>query len=299
LRALPALFVLPLFLVKAALAGSNPTAAEGVNSIDKDFPPAAVELNIEIEGQRMPGLLYQANGAGPHPTLLLLHGLPGNEKNLDIAQAARSAGFNALFLNYRGAWGAEGNYALLQLPTDALAAIDFLSDPQRARQYRIDTTRISTLGHSMGGYASLAAGSASDQVICAGALAPANLSAYAEGIRNNQPRALGVLDYADTLYMLRGFNGEVMRKELLSRPIEELDNRGLAAGLRGKSVLMVAATGDTVTPPALMFDPVVRAYRQDTKIRLREVRLAGDHSFSWDRIALTDLILEWLNADCR
>ena len=37
-----------------------------------------------------------AAGAGPHPTMLLLHGLPGNERNLDLAQAARRAAKVAL-----------------------------------------------------------------------------------------------------------------------------------------------------------------------------------------------------------
>ena len=31
--------------------------------------------------------LYTAGGEGPHPTILLLHGIPGSEQNLDLAQA--------------------------------------------------------------------------------------------------------------------------------------------------------------------------------------------------------------------
>ena len=30
--------------------------------------------------------LYSAGGEGPHPTILLLHGIPGCEQNLDLAQ---------------------------------------------------------------------------------------------------------------------------------------------------------------------------------------------------------------------
>lgn len=33
--------------------------------------------------------LYTAGGEGPHPTILLLHGIPGSEQNLDLAQAFR------------------------------------------------------------------------------------------------------------------------------------------------------------------------------------------------------------------
>jgi pimeloyl-ACP methyl ester carboxylesterase len=75
---------------------------------DPQYPPAMAELTILSNGSRMPALLYQANGAGPHPTVLLLHGFPGNEKNLDIAQVLRRDGFNVLFFHYRGAWGTEG-----------------------------------------------------------------------------------------------------------------------------------------------------------------------------------------------
>ena len=47
-------------------------------------------------------------GAGRRPTVVLLHGLPGNEKNLDLAQAIRRAGWNVVTFNYRGSWGSPG-----------------------------------------------------------------------------------------------------------------------------------------------------------------------------------------------
>ncbi len=40
---------------------------------------------------RSTAMAYIPAGAGPHPTVVLLHGLPGNEKNLDLAQAMRRA----------------------------------------------------------------------------------------------------------------------------------------------------------------------------------------------------------------
>ena len=49
------------------------------------------------------GMMLGANGQGPHPTIVLLHGFPGNEKNLDLAQSLRRAGYNVLFFHYRGA----------------------------------------------------------------------------------------------------------------------------------------------------------------------------------------------------
>jgi len=51
--------------------------------------PTVRELTFPSFGHRMTGFSYLAAGAGPHPTILLLHGFPGNEKNLDVAQAKR------------------------------------------------------------------------------------------------------------------------------------------------------------------------------------------------------------------
>ena len=41
---------------------------------------------------RLLGTLYTAAGEGLHPVVLLLHGIPGNEQNADLAQALRRAG---------------------------------------------------------------------------------------------------------------------------------------------------------------------------------------------------------------
>ncbi|MDE3253291.1 MAG: hypothetical protein KGO92_10825, partial [Bacteroidota bacterium] len=50
------------------------------------------ELQIPTGGSLVQGFLLTPNGSEPHPTLLLLHGYPGNERNLDLAQAVRAHG---------------------------------------------------------------------------------------------------------------------------------------------------------------------------------------------------------------
>jgi pimeloyl-ACP methyl ester carboxylesterase len=292
-----------LFTFLLLLTASTTLAADNSNPLTTDpvadamFPPSVEELTFEVDGKRLSGLLYQANGFGPHPTVILLHGLPGNEKNLDIAQAVRRAGFNVMFFHYRGAWGSEGDYVLSQLPVDVTGAINFLRN--HATRYRVNTRKLSLLGHSMGGFASLAAGSKDRGLICVGALSPANLGLMAEGIRVSEPDALQFLDYADGLFMLHNFDGQSMRKDLLSNSALNLDTRHFGSGLRGKSVLMIVGKNDVVTPPESMFNPTVAAYARDPGIALRHYTIPGDHSFSWSRIQLTELVLDWLQSDCR
>lgn len=55
-------------------------------------------LNLS-HGEGMNALFMLAAGAGPKPTMVLPHGLPGNEQNLDLAQAVRRAGWNVLTLH--------------------------------------------------------------------------------------------------------------------------------------------------------------------------------------------------------
>jgi predicted alpha/beta-fold hydrolase len=100
--------------------------------MDNRHPAAIEELTIISDGARMPGLVYLANGTGPHPTVVLLHGFPGNEKNLDLAQVLRRAGFKVVFFHYRGAWGAEGSYSIRQLDDDTRVVLNFLRQPDNA-----------------------------------------------------------------------------------------------------------------------------------------------------------------------
>src|SRR5436190_24044770 len=71
---------------------------------DRTSPAGSIELFIPSANSLLAGFIYKANGAQKHPTLLLLHGYPGNERNLDIAQVVRSHGWNVIYFDYRGSW---------------------------------------------------------------------------------------------------------------------------------------------------------------------------------------------------
>ena len=71
---------------------------------DKTAPAGMTELTIPSGNSKLAGFIYKANGAQKHPTLLLLHGFPGNERNLDLAQVVRAHGWNVIYFDYRGSW---------------------------------------------------------------------------------------------------------------------------------------------------------------------------------------------------
>jgi hypothetical protein len=62
---------------------------------------------------------------------------------------------------------------------------------------------------------------------------------------------------------------------------------------------MVVGDRDTVTTAEAMFNPVIEAYGKVDGLQLEHHIISGDHSFSWSRLQLTELVLDWLERDCR
>src|SRR6201999_2527091 len=104
-------------------------------------------VHIPTHGLLINGVLYKAAGAGLHPTVVLYHGLPGNEQNLDLAQAMRRDGWNVLTLHYRGSWGSPGKFTFQNCIEDAAAAVAWLRDPNTPQAAGIDPKRIVVIGH--------------------------------------------------------------------------------------------------------------------------------------------------------
>src|SRR5215470_10274972 len=82
-------------------------------------------VTLESQGSRLLGAFYRGAGEGPRPTAVLLHGLPGIEKHLDVAYRLRDLGWSCLAFHPRGSWGSEGSYSLAGVADDIRAAVDW------------------------------------------------------------------------------------------------------------------------------------------------------------------------------
>jgi pimeloyl-ACP methyl ester carboxylesterase len=120
-----------------------------------ESPAGFMELQLPSAGSLLQGFMYKANGSKPHPTLLLLHGYPGNERNLDLAQAVRAHGWNVIYFNYRGSWGSQGEFSFRHCVEDVKNVIAYCK--ANAVKMQIDPNRIALFGHSMGGFVCLKA----------------------------------------------------------------------------------------------------------------------------------------------
>ena len=122
---------------------------------DAAYPAGSEELNIPSGGSLLQGFIYKANGTAKHPTLLLLHGYPGNERNLDLAQVARARGWNVIYFDYRGSWASQGIFSFKHCVEDVVNVVGWCT--KNSDSLHIDTNNIALFGHSMGGWVCLKA----------------------------------------------------------------------------------------------------------------------------------------------
>ncbi|MEW6983916.1 alpha/beta hydrolase family protein [Colwelliaceae bacterium 6471] len=282
----------------------------GVCSFPALSMPAGVEeLTIDSHGSRMSGFIYKAAGEGLHPTVLLLHGYPGNEKNLDVAQALRSKGWNVLFFHYRGAWGSEGDFSFLGAERDVQVVLDYMN--ANAQRLTIDKNKISIVGHSMGGHMAIAGILGEPSVKCAVAYDGANLGANNAGFFTDDSlvRRLSGYDdndefvtakmweeYSDTLFMLRGWNGKKAREES-EKHGHQLNLLTRVENINGRPVLFIPAdTG--VIPMALHITPLIKALKSTANSKIFSHPIIDDHSFSSSRDKLINATAAFLNEQC-
>ena len=276
-----------VFTLAAPVGAQQPPRAIYIDPPRDSAHPARAEvLHIPSGGVKIYGLAYLAAGAGAHPTFVLLHGLPGNEKNLDLAQAVRRAGWNAITFNYRGSWGGPGNFRFAQNFEDAAAVLAFLRDPSNARSLGIDTTRLVLAGHSMGGWVTVHT-AAHDHGLRGAVLISAADMAYARG----RGRAGVVAMMASDMETLAGTSPEQMADELLAHPTDW----AFPAAYDGLSSvpLLVLTSNDGL---AQRNGELVAAVRARGNTHVATVHLPTDHSYSDQRIALESAVIRWLQA---
>ena len=148
------IFLFTLFNVINASAQSDSIVLKDIKW-DISYPAGSTELFIPSAKSQLAGMIYKPNGNKKHPTLILLHGFPGNEKNLDLAQVVRSHGWNVIYFNYRGSWGSQGKFSFKNCVEDVRNVVAFCNKFQDS--LKVDTSNIVLFGHSMGGFVCLKA----------------------------------------------------------------------------------------------------------------------------------------------
>ena len=285
--------LIALALAPAARAETPFLAADPPR--DASFPATMDAFQIPTHGKLVNALAYLAAGRGPHPTVVLLHGFPGNERNLDLAQAIRRAGWNVLYFNYRGAWGSPGNFSFAHCIEDAEATLAWLRQPVNAARLRTDPARLVLAGHSMGGFVALETAAHDPAVKAVITISAADMStALARDVpQSDKTRRLAVTAArleAEGLAPLAGTSAKTLAAELAANT-ERWRFATLAPGLVHPPVLAITSDDGLTIEVA----DLIARLRQAGNTQAREIHIATDHAYSDRRIALTEAVLAELD----
>jgi dienelactone hydrolase len=276
-------------LLSAPVLAQNPAITDPPRDAVHPPQPVAFVMPAADGAGAMNALLWLTGGAGAHPTLLLLHGFPGNEQNLDLAQAARRAGWHVLTLHYRGSWGSPGDFSFTHAAQDAHTALAWLRNPTNASRYGIDTRHIAVAGHSMGGF--MAADAAADDPLVSGLflIDAAHIGKYGAQTASEAGLAEWRSAHIDDMPPLAGTTVDALAKELRDRAARfDLKARVLAYGPRPLAIYGASAAfgADNIE----LLNAAVQAGNKRGSGGLWET----DHSFSDRRIALATALVDWL-----
>lgn len=222
-------------------------------------------------GCRLLGVFYGAAGDTPRPTVVLSHGVPGFEKNLDIAYALREAGWNSLCYHYRGSWGSEGSFSMEGIVEDLRAAADWART-----QPSVDNECLVLIGMSGGGYATLAAAANDPSFKTLVVLSPLIDSAQA---------SLSMDGLNEMARFLQGVTGAQL-KDQFDRALSIME---MAGKLRDRRILLITGDLDGLLPP----DHFRQFVKELPAVRWQRFPL-GDHYLSACRREVVETVLGWL-----
>ena len=261
---------------------------------DRDFPATTPALTFDSGGATLRGVLHVPAGRGPHPVVVLLHGFPGNERNFDLAQVLRRAGYASLVFHYRGSWGVGGSWSWGHVLEDTAAVVAGLRDQGLAAAHRLNPGRLVLIGHSTGGFAALMTAAADPSIAAVASVAGFDFGGAAALCRFNPSlRARYVKAWEGELGPLQGTSGEALVAEMEAAG-EMWRLAGLAPLLADRPVLLIGTSLDTVTPCDVHHEPVVKAYQSRPLKQLEHHVFATDHSLSDHRVTLARTVLSFL-----
>ena len=275
------LFLIVFFISTNAFAQSDSIVLRDI-TWDNSFPAGFIELAIPSGNSLMQGFIYEANGGQKHPTLLLLHGFPGNERNLDLAQVVRAHGWNVIYFNYRGSWGSQGQFSFKNCVDDVVNVVRFCKKYQDSLQ--IDTSNIVLFGHSMGGWVCLKALQKLPDIKKGFALSTWDIYREFKNIKTEQQIITKVKEEGGEIFVLNTPTKAIYETVVKQPDYFNLANDGKA--LSDKQIIMLDEHSNN--------KDIADAIKSSNKAYFDYDVWHADHSFTTKRVSLINKVLEFL-----
>jgi pimeloyl-ACP methyl ester carboxylesterase len=295
------LTLLVLFMTATSVAAQSRQVTDPVlgdpKVVDTDYPPAMMTLRLDSEGSRLNGLMYLADGPGPHPVVLLLHGFPGNEKNLDLAQAMRRSGVNVVFFHYRGSWGSGGTFGFANAIEDVANVLATVRDSTWAHEHRSDPNKVGIVGHSFGSFLGAKTVEGDGSVACFANVDGWDVGATGFTLGVDEERFNNVVTSWEEGHFAEGgpLQGDAASAAAeIVRDAASYSFEHLVPSIAQIPLLMISATRGMGGTHSSRVEVLQNAGAEN----LTEFLLDDDHSFSAHRIELAQLLVDWLGTSC-
>jgi dienelactone hydrolase len=271
--------------------------------LDAGFPPEQFVTYFKSGGATVHAMMWTANGPELKPCVVLSPQIFGGDRLESLIVPLLSSGISVCTFHPRGMWDRQHEFSFVTALDDLLAAAEFMrtvdsSDRRtlRGNPYRIDPERVVVAGLSGGGGSlSLAACAEDPGIVGAIAVAPGNYELYREPGSIAAGREF--YDYISKLSDGR-IDVEKWLVKLSPADFDRISPIAQAKRLLNKKVLLIGGDRDITTPIEHCHRPIAAAIRSAGVREFTEVILEADHSFLTKRIALSRLIISWLQSEC-
>ncbi len=261
-----------------------------------------VDITIDRDGTLLNGKLYVSEGNGIFPTVLLLHGFPGNETDvLGLGNSLSKLGINVLTVNYSGTYQSQGEFSFKNTQKDIQAAYEFIHQPENTRKYKLDTTCIHLGGLSYGGGMALTYAANHPEINSVFSIAGTD---HGEFIReyttnpslqewfDNLINSLGAPE--GPVRIEDGFSLNEIVEIGIDNYLSTLDLRICAPLLAHKHIMLIGGWDDINISLEHHLLPLYRALRNENAQKVKITAVQDNHSFRDTRVELTQIIAEWI-----
>ncbi len=254
-------------------------------------PDSLFSLDIQGKQGRLYSLLYAAEGDGPHPIVIIAHGIPGHEKNIGVAQQLRQAGFDVIIYSYAGSWGSEGQFTFSNCVDDEITVIDYVLNDEK---YNFDKENIFLFGHSFGCYVSAKAIVARSDIKGAIFMMPYDAgSHYKKSLEDKAAKeSLNAL-MDEVSVFIPGTNSEELYDEIAENP-EFYSYYPHTEELAEKPIFWVSCYDDSQAPESIHTIPFMERLEEYPNNRVIWKRYLTDHYYGNILPLITKEIIHFL-----
>lgn len=260
------------------------------------------DITIDRDGILLKGKFFFSDGSGPFPTVVLLHGFPGNESDvLGIGNKLAHAGINALTFNYSGTYQSQGQVSWDNMQLDIHAAFKFLRQSNNTTPFKVDTNKIYLGGWCNGGGMAITYAAYHPEVNVVFSIAPSDQTEFMKVYITN-PEIKKMIDksFGDISYPaghLR-FEKGASPQEIAAAGIEIInpiyDLKKCAPLLVSKDILLIGGWDDIQTTMEAFILPLYRALQNEGAKNVRFMAFQDDHYFQKSRLELAETVINWL-----